>query len=205
MVHSGGMIRPPFVARVAAGIALTVAEEVRELPTTAVALPMTSVSMLLQTSMRVQQTMTSLAIKGDEAFAFLYPASEQPAWAVFDEDEVADPEPGSPADEPARPAPARNGAASESGSLGRFALYSTPHAAARGRARDVRAESVATEVPEAVEEIGYDDLTLAQLRSRLRGLPAEDLADLLEYERSGAARAPYLTMLENRLTSVTAK
>ncbi len=201
MVHSGGMIRPPFLARVAAGIALTVAEEVRELPTTAVALPMTSVSMLLQSSMRLQQTMTSLAIKGDEAFAFLYPDSEQPSWAVFDEDEVADPAPGAPA----ASAPARNGSSAEAGSLGRFALYSTPHAAARGRARDVHAESVSTEVPDAVEAIGYDDLTLAQLRSRLRGLPAEDLADLLEYERSGAARAPYLTMLENRLTSVTAK
>src|SRR5699024_4049168 len=128
MRKPGGMIRPPFMARVAAGVALTMVEEARQLPTTAVALPMTSVSLLLQTTMRVQQTMTSLAIKGDEAFAFLYPSSEQPAWAVFDEDgvAVAESDEGSAQD----PAPADS-----AGSLGRFALYSTPNAATRGRDR----------------------------------------------------------------------
>ncbi len=193
------MIRPPFMARVAAGVALTVAEEVRRLPTTAVALPMTSVSLLLQTSMRVQQTMTSLAIKGDEAFAFLYPAAEIPPWAVFDDDEA--------------PAPAgddgasRNGAAPDApGTPGRLALYSAPHAATRGRARGGgTTPHDAPAAPGVAAEIGYDELTLAQLRPRLRSLGAEDLAALLDYERSGAARAPFLTMLENRLTAVSAK
>ena len=83
-----GMIRPPFVARVAAGLAVTAMEEAKKLPTTAVALPMTAVSQMLQTSMRVQQSITSLAIKGDQAFALINWSSEdeQPEWAVFDED-----------------------------------------------------------------------------------------------------------------------
>jgi hypothetical protein len=45
----------------------------------------------------------------------------------------------------------------------------------------------------------YDRLTLAQVRARLTKLSADDLAALLEHERTHAARAPYLTMLENRL------
>ncbi|QDQ97157.1 lipid droplet-associated protein [Tomitella fengzijianii] len=208
------MIRPPFMARVAAGVALTVADEVRQLPTTAIALPMTSVSLLLQTSMRLQQTMTSLAIRGDEAFAFLYPATEKPSWAVFDEDEAGDggPESGTgpgtardgsaPAAAPGQRGPSADG----HGSLGRFALYSTPNAATRGRALENAATDVATaEAPAVAEEIGYDDLTLAQLRTRLRAMGAEDLSALLDYERAGTARAPYLTMLENRLASVAGK
>ncbi len=55
------------------------------------------------------------------------------------------------------------------------------------------AESDPTPLP------NYDRLTLAQVRARLTKLSADDLAALLEHERTHAARAPYLTMLENRL------
>lgn len=237
------MIRPPFIARVAAGVALTLAEEARQLPTTAVSLPMTSVSLLLQTSMRMQQTMTSLAIKGDEAFSFLYSTPEVPSWAVFDEDQAetaddaADPAdtgagaPAAPTAKAARPGAVRNGrsagpagrsrAGSEgTGSPGRFALYSAPQAATKGRslesqqgrgaARPLERNAAAhktgeTGAPEIVAAIGYDDLTLAQLRPRLRSMPAEDLTALLRYEQTAAGRAPFLTMLENRLASASSK
>lgn len=194
------MIRPPFMARVAAGVALTMVEEARQLPTTAVALPMTSVSFLLQSTMRVQQTMTSLAIKGDEAFSFLYPSSEQPTWAVFDEDELTVAESdGSPAQSP----PPADG----TGSLGRFALYSTPNAVMRGRDRtaQVAPGDDDTATPEVAVAIGYDDLTLAQLRPRLHSLSADELYALLDYERAGDGRPPFLTMLENRLATVAPK
>lgn len=241
------MIRPPFIARVAAGVALTLAEEARQLPTTAVSLPMTSVSLLLQTSMRMQQTMTSLAIKGDEAFSFLYSTPEVPSWAVFDEDQAetagdaADPAdtdtdtgagaPAATTAKAARPGAVRNGgsagpagrsrAGSEgTGSPGRFALYSAPQAATKGRslesqrgrgaARPLERNAAAhktgeTGAPEIVAAIGYDDLTLAQLRPRLRSMPAEDLTALLRYEQTAAGRAPFLTMLENRLASASSK
>lgn len=51
---------------------------------------------------------------------------------------------------------------------------------------------------------GYDDLRLAQVRVRLRGLDADAVARLLDHERSGAARAGHLTLLDNRLTTLRA-
>lgn len=194
------MIRPPFLARVAAGVAMTIVEETRRLPTTAIALPMTSVSLMLQTTMRLQQAITGLAIKGDEALSFMYPTSEQPAWAVFDEDQPA---PDSPS------ADAAAGRAGDNGGIGRFALYSTPIdavEAAEPAAKEAAAKE-ATASPDGssatvVETLNYDGLTLAQLRSRLRSLSPADLDALLAHERSGAARSPYLTMLENRIASI---
>lgn len=199
------MIRPPFLARVAAGVALTIVEETRRLPTTAIALPMTSVSLMLQTTMRLQQAITGLAIKGDEALSFMYPTSEQPAWAVFDEDQPA---PDSPT------ADAASSRAGDNGGIGRFALYSTPidaveaaePAAKEAAAKEATAKESATSADGSsatvVETLNYDGLTLAQLRSRLRSLSAADLDALLAHERSGAARSPYLTMLENRIASI---
>ena len=52
---------------------------------------------------------------------------------------------------------------------------------------------------------GYDDLSIPQLRGRLRGLSAEQIEALLGYERATRARPPYLTMLENRLTTLRSR
>jgi len=52
---------------------------------------------------------------------------------------------------------------------------------------------------------GYDDLSIPQLRGRLRGLSAEQIEALLAYERATRARPPYLTMLENRLTTLRSR
>ena len=45
----------------------------------------------------------------------------------------------------------------------------------------------------------YDQLTLAQLRGKLRTLTEAQLVELVGYERGTAQRPPFLTMLENRL------
>ncbi|MFD4179907.1 lipid droplet-associated protein [Rhodococcus sp. NPDC058514] len=209
------MIRPPFAARVAAGIAVTVVEEVQKLPNTAVALPMTTISHMLQTTMRVQQSMTALAIKGDQAFSvFFHEDEEQPEWAVFDEDSTPAPSSG-------------DGAEAKPANQGRFALYSmqpesepdapsaTPatktaapkKAAAKksaGKLSSVPAKPAAAR-PEIAEYLDYDNLTLAQLRARLRTLSVEELDALLEYENAAGARAPFQTMLGNRITSAKAK
>jgi hypothetical protein len=50
---------------------------------------------------------------------------------------------------------------------------------------------------------GYPDLTIPQLRGRLRFLSAADLTALLEWETAHADRAPYRTMLSNRIATVT--
>ncbi|WP_305094292.1 lipid droplet-associated protein [Prescottella sp. R16] len=200
------MIRPPFMARVAAGMAITAYEEALKLPSTAVTFPMTAISQVLQTTMRVQQSMTALAIKGDQAFCLFDRAEEKPSWAVFDDDRAdgeVDVEPApetssatDAADTDARPA-----------TPGRFALYSTSPS-------DARTESPSgTEtptggnvpVPAVAEELDYAALTLAQLRSRLRALSVEDLTALLEYEERTTARAPFQTMLANRITAAKAK
>ena len=61
----------PLPVRVAAGLVATAVEETRELPRRLVGLPVTVVSQVLQLTMRVQQQITELAIKGDEALAAL--------------------------------------------------------------------------------------------------------------------------------------
>ncbi|MGV8875722.1 MAG: hypothetical protein ACOH2Q_24580, partial [Rhodococcus sp. (in: high G+C Gram-positive bacteria)] len=66
-----------------------------------------------------------------------------------------------------------------------------------------RAPSV--QKPEIVEMIDFDTLALAQLRARLRTLSVEDLETLLDYENDTLARAPFQTMLANRITTAKAK
>ncbi len=52
---------------------------------------------------------------------------------------------------------------------------------------------------------GYDRMTLAQVRGHLRELTAQDVADLLEYERANANRPPFLTLLSNRIVTLDAQ
>lgn len=248
------MIRPPFMARVAAGMAVTAFEETLKLPSTAVSLPMTTVSQILQTTMRFQQVLTSLAIKGDHLFETLGARPEEnPEWAVFDDAVPSNTGTGT------RTGTGANGEAPAT--PGRFALYSTPppvagdesdnstedsstlgvvasrpaekSAPAKKRpAKKTAAKSTASkattskasaskasaskaapksgatktaDVPEIVEYLDYDALTLAQLRARLRTLSIDDLTVLLDYETAHAARAPFMTMLSNRVSSVRNK
>jgi hypothetical protein len=200
------MPRLPLVVRVAAGLAATAVDEVRSLPSTVVSLPVTAVSQVLQSYMRTQQQVTALAIRGDELLSFLTPGQEQPEWATFDEDDhppVATPPAGRPS------------------SAGRFALYSqvpedvetsatanrrtaTKGVGPAGRATPNTARrkaEKAAEVPRAPLP-GYDAMTLAQLRARLRTLSLTELEDLLLHERAAQARAPFLTMLSNRIATV---
>lgn len=193
------MPRLPLAVRVAAGLAATAVDEVRSLPSTVVSLPVTAVSQVLQSYMRTQQQVTALAIRGDELLSFLTPGQEQPEWATFDED-----------DHP----PVATPPASRPSGAGRFALYSqvpddvetsttanrrAPAKATPNTAR--RKAAKAAEVP-AAPMPGYDAMTLAQLRARLRTLSLTELEDLLLHERAAQARAPFLTMLSNRIATV---
>jgi hypothetical protein len=51
---------------------------------------------------------------------------------------------------------------------------------------------------------GYDDLSLASLRARLRVLDAPTIQAMLAYERAHARREPVITMLERRLAKISA-
>jgi hypothetical protein len=48
----------------------------------------------------------------------------------------------------------------------------------------------------------YDDLTIASLRARLRNLSADQLAQLVAYEKSHANRADVITMFERRIAKL---
>jgi hypothetical protein len=54
-------------------------------------------------------------------------------------------------------------------------------------------------------ELDYESLTLAQLRARMPSLSVTDLRALLAYEEAARARAPFQTLLANRITRATAK
>jgi hypothetical protein len=55
------------------------------------------------------------------------------------------------------------------------------------------------QAPRSAPVDGYDSFTVAQLRGRLRGYALNTVEDLIAYEQATRARAPYLTMLRNRL------
>jgi hypothetical protein len=58
--------------------------------------------------------------------------------------------------------------------------------------------------PEAPPLPGYDDLSLASLRGRLRVLDAATIQAMLAYEKAHARREPVITMLERRLAKISA-
>ncbi len=178
---------------------MTAIEETRRLPHTILMYPMTVASQAANLLMHLQQNLAELVIKGDEALEQLFPPKdEQPEWATFDEDLNTGPD--------EVPAQQTDG---ERRTEGRFALYSmgepgTGTASGNGRATAPKPAASGT-APAIVDEVDYDSLTLAQLRARLSSLRVADLEALLAYEETGQARAPFVTLLTNRITRATAK
>ncbi|SIR78957.1 lipid droplet-associated protein [Williamsia sterculiae] len=111
-----------------------------------------------------------------------------------------------PAEQPADDTPVSLGSAS----AGRFALYSNApdELVGAGRATPTADPAPSTPggpAPEIVEFLEYDTLTLAQLRAKIRTVGIDDLQDLADYERSHRGRAPFQTMLDNRITAAANK
>ena len=209
------MATAPYGVRLLVGAAVSAVEETRRLPQTILMYPMTVASTVAQIVMKVQQDLAGLAIKGDSALETIFPPKdEKPEWATFDED--LEPEP--PQDGDRR-------------TEGRFALYSvtdpvgfddaagTPKprgAGAQPAAKKTAAKKSApakkaapakkgAAAPPIAADLDYDSLTLAQLRARMNSLSVTDLRTLLAYEDAGKARAPFQTLLANRITRATAK
>lgn len=175
----------PFPVRIAAGLVATAVEQARDLPRLVVEFPVTAVSQALQASMRVQQKVTELAIKGDRVLGTLRPVEEKPSWATFDEDEP----------------PTRNGAGrvTELRPLGR-----PTSAPVKPPTFDDEADAPApaADAPEPSALPGYAEMTIPQLRGRLRFLSLDDLRSLLAWEMAHGDRPPFVTMLTNRITTV---
>lgn len=199
------MSTAPYGVRLLVGAAVTAIEETRKLPQTILMYPMTIASQIAQLVMKMQQDVAELVIKGDETLETIFPPKdEQPEWATFDEDlTVAD---GADADRSGTDAdvvelPVREG---ERLTEGRFALFSGDAELAKATETATTTE-VSHDAPDIVAEIEYGSLTLAQLRARLTSLRVPDLEALLAYEESTKARAPYQTLLANRITRASAK
>ncbi|MFD1533300.1 lipid droplet-associated protein [Pseudonocardia aurantiaca] len=179
----------PLPVRIAAGLVATAVEQARDLPRLVVEFPVTAVSQALQASMRMQQKVTELAIKGDRALGTLRPVEERPSWATFDDE-----------DDDERVA--RNGAVTE--------LRRTSRPEPDTIVETVVEAVVEPEAPAAEDVVtgpnvlpDYASMTIPQLRGRLRHLTVEELRSLLAWETARGNRPPYVTMLSNRITTVT--
>ncbi|BBZ08719.1 hypothetical protein MDOR_28880 [Mycolicibacterium doricum] len=187
------MATAPYGVRLLVGAAATAVEETRKLPHTILMYPMTVASQVASIVIHLQQNLADLVNKGDETLENLFPPKdEQPEWATFDEDD------------------ADSGAAGGDGERrteGRFALFTSgePETSQDGESSTPRRASAATQTPAIVIELDYESLTLAQLRARLPSLGVDDLEALLAYEGATRSRAPFLTLLANRITRATAK
>ena len=217
----------PMPIRVAAGLVATVLEEAEHLPRRLTELPVTAVSQALQHAMRVQQKVTDLAIKGDRALGSLRPVPETPTWARFDEDEEPDERnydgdyrtdydagesfsPPYPVQTP-KVTPVRILPDLEPDDRDDAEAFSAPpertepsRAAPKNGHKPATTESAPPESgPPGLD--GYQDWSLPQLRARFRSLKPHQLQALLDWESAHQQRPPYLTMLSNRIASVTGR
>jgi hypothetical protein len=71
-------------------------------------------------------------------------------------------------------------------------------AAATVSAAPANSTALAAELPLA----NYDELTIPSLRARLRNLSADQLGQLIEYEKGHAARSDVITMFERRIAKL---
>jgi len=231
----------PMPIRIAAGLVATAFEEVQELPRKITELPVTAVSQALQASMRLQQRVTELAIKGDRALGALRPVPETPTWARFDEDDELPPPrnglsnglravdtPRPPKVTPVRilPAPEPEDFLDEDDVFAEDDFEpgdSEPEASELPVPRPPAEYPGAAKLPEpktapvlAEPEAApaangppgmpeYDSWSLPQLRGRFRALNVEQLERLLAWETSHQDRPPFVTMLSNRIASVTGR
>jgi hypothetical protein len=203
----------PLPVRVAAGLAVTAVDRARHLPEKLAELPVTMVSQALQLSMRLQQQMTELAIKGDDALSTLRPVEESPEWATFDEDGAENQYDASPVNgtrsrfdvtDAEGDVDATDGqtvagdpwAAEEQAML--HELDNTaPDSADTTTVEAAQADEQADEQPSALPD--YADLTVAQVRARMRRLSVNQLTELVEYERSHGDRPAFVGMLTRRI------
>lgn len=211
----------PLPVRVAAGLAATAVDEVRKLPSQLPGLPVTVISRALQTSMRIQQQVTELAIRGDEVIALLRPVDDTAPWARFDEDEDEVDTEQRHGERPAGPggfAPgttAAGSAAPEGDAPGRVAPTAPtpePPPFEEGRGGELDEADVARTLspphagpaPPALLP-GYEEMTLPQLRGKLRALSLRQLEELLAHEQAHQARPAFVTMLSNRIRTVRSR
>ncbi|OBF81899.1 hypothetical protein A5791_04825 [Mycobacterium sp. 852002-51163_SCH5372311] len=196
------MATAPYGLRLLVGAATVAVEETKKLPRTILMYPMTLASQAAHLVMRFQQNLADLVIKGDSTLEAIFPPKdEQPEWATFDEDLLE-------GDRTVTALP--DAGEGDRRAEGRFALYSVsdtsdPPTEPLSKQSKRSGPKPAVEVPAVATELDYPALTLAQLRARLQSLHVDELEALLAYEQATKARAPFQTLLANRITRANAK
>ncbi len=215
----------PLPVRVAVGLAVTAVEQARKLPEQLSELPVTAASRAVQAAMRVQQRVTELAIKGDQVCALFQPVEDNPPWARFDEDD--EPDAAGTKTTASEVGEANDGAAlavvvpgpgvghgTPAGGFGEVDEADVARAMAPGHppATDTQTGDAKPEDTKVARSgiappmlPDYDELSLAQLRGKLRALSLPELTELLAYEHIHQDRAAFVTMLSNRISTVRAQ
>ena len=174
-----------------------------KLPKTILMYPMTLASQAAHLVMRFQQNLAELVIKGDSTLESIFPPKdEKPEWATFDEDLPGDDRRGLD-----RVARGFRGRSPGRGTL-RAVLglrCTAGRAASTAAAKPKKSAGSTVPQPAVADELDYPTLTLAQLRARLPSLDVDELEALLAYEQATKARAPFQTLLANRITRANAK
>jgi hypothetical protein len=197
----------PLPVRVAAGLAVTAVDRARHLPEKLAGLPVTMVSQALQLSMRVQQQVTELAIKGDDALSTLRPAEEAPEWATFDEDspetngsvrlspfDTVDGDFDVATDD--EPVPAGDPWSAEE----RAMLHELDNAAPAEVPEPEPVEETVDAGPAAMPD--YASLSLPQVRARMVRLSVRQLNQVLAFERAHEDRQSFVNMLTRRVATL---
>lgn len=222
----------PTPLKAAAGLAVQALEDARALPDRISGIPMALVTAVMQRSLQAQQQYTELVTKGEQLINTLRgPSEDVPAWATFDED-LPDVAPrttrlrtdaGTPKQEVPRPATPKKAPPKAKRKAGAPAVSDTraqprnrvrppgigPGSSfdqqvledmpiARRRTRSPKVNGTATAAPVA----GFDDMTLPQIRARVKSYDAATLQGLIVYETAEGNRAPVLKMLATRLTAL---
>jgi len=171
----------PIGIRIAAGLLGSVIDRLSTLPSELPGMGVSLVGQAVKTSFLVRQEIAGLASRGDELLAGIFDRpQENPAWATFDEDEDDDTE-------------AQGG--KDHTSVGATDT-AQPDAAGQHTAATDGDASTAAAVAAPMT------LTMSQLKTHLQDLDAAQVSQLLLQEEAGANRAPYLTLLTNRLTTL---
>ena len=200
----------PFALRVAVGVVSEALGALRRLPTDIATLPVTVIGRVAKLSFQLNQQLTELAAEGDQLLDSLQtPVAppERTVWSTIDDEaDVAanDPQAAATWDsvEDAREEgldadPATSAAAE-------------PDSPARLLVEDVELLEVGAQPSEVTELtapisqalVDHNSMTLAQLRSRVRTMPVEQVRAALAREETGLARPAFLTILSNRLSTL---
>lgn len=193
----------PLPLRVAAGVVGTTIDRLTRLPSELPGLGVSLAGHVLRTSMRIRQEVADLATRGDELFGDLAGGRSRTGLATFDED-LPDPVATGPDH--------RDAHRGDTDGVDTAPSTAAPPSAAEPAAADhpptapKRPRDRSRTVPGAgsggVTNGATAPHTVAELRAKIRDLPADAVRELLVAEQAGPARAAWITLLENRLTTL---